>query len=236
MAIKAIQKYLAQPVHNYLEGRLLFERYSSDKALSLLFRTGSSDYHHNRLLSALEELSHLEEHPPVFQKGIQKVPKKVIPRLEDFDVPTRKVKEDDYKDFPAQIQEVVRTKNMHYKRAQQLFIEIGFTEDQERRLEMALVLLNDHQQVQECWAVIDEYREKGQILVERKVTLEEEVNSIAEVDLYRALNNLRANISKDKKKLDTLPDGHKKAKVLLRYQSNLLKQDLLLKKIGGTDV
>lgn len=231
MANAVIQKYLNQSVHNYDEGRVLFEKFCEDEVLKLLFRTGSSSYHHRRLFAELEKLATVA--PPVITKQENQVARPTIPSLEEFTVPNKPYKEDEYQSFPAQIQEVVRRKNMHYKRAQHLFVEIGFTEDKEKRLEMALVLLNDHEQVNACWATIDEYRETGAILVEKTKTIEDEISEISEVNLNKTLNNVRANISKDKKKLDSLPDGHRKAKVLLRYQANLVKQKLLIDKIGG---
>lgn len=236
MAIKAIIKYLDQKVHNYDEGRLLFERYSDNKVLSVLFRTGSSTYHHRRLLGALTDLSILEEPSGCPVRLIDKAAlKSVIPPLSDFDVPGKVRKVDQYMSFPEQIQQVVRTKNLYYKRAQQLFIEIGFTEDRDKRLEMALTLLDDHEQVNACWATIDEYKETGTILIEKAKTIQDEIDVIGDVQLGQSLNNIRANISKDKKKLKSLPDGHKRAKVLLRYQANLLKLDLIQKRIGGAD-
>lgn len=234
MATEAIKKYLAQEVHNYQEGRILFERYSMDSVLKLLFKSGSSSYHHRRLLQALRELSTCEI---CTKPTLDSLPNKTtIPQLSEFDRPTKHFDTIDYHSLPEAIQEVVRKKNMHYKRAQQLFVEIGFTTDKDKRLEMAMVLLEDHEQVNACWSVIDEYKETGKILAERSKSLEEEVALVPEVSIGQSIANLRSNISKDRKKLGNLPEGHKKAKVLLRYQTNKIKLDLLIKRLEVTDV
>lgn len=234
MAIEAIKRYLDQNVHNYHEGRILFERYSMDSVLKLLFKSGSSSYHHRRLLQALRELSTSEISK---EPTLDPLPKKTtIPQLSEFDRPTKHFDAIDYHSLPEAIQEVVRKKNMHFKRAQQLFIEIAFTTDKEKRLEMALVMLEDHEQVNACWSVIDEYKETGKILVERTKSIEEEVSLVPDVSIGQSISNLRSNITKDRKKLHNLPEGHKKAKVLLRYQTNKIKLDLLIKRLEVTDV
>lgn len=234
MAIEAIKRYLDQNVQNYQEGRILFDRYSMDSVLKLLFRSGSSSYHHRRLLQALRDLSTSEIST---EPTLDPLPKKTaIPQLSEFDRPAKHFDAIDYHSLPEAIQEVVRKKNMHYKRAQQLFIEIGFTTDKENRLEMALVMLEDHEQVNVCWSVIDEYKETGKILSERSKSLEEEIALVPEVSIGQSIANLRSNISKDRKKLESLPEGHKKAKVLLRYQTNKIKLDLLIKRLEVTDV
>lgn len=162
--------------------------------------------------------------------------KPTIPELSEFDKPTKHFDAIDYHSLPEAIQEVVRKKNMHYKRAQQLFIEIAFTTDKDKRLEMALVMLEDHEQVNACWSVIDEYKETGKILVERTKSIAEEVALIPDFSIGQSISNLRSNISKDQKKLNNIPEGHKKAKVLLRYQTNKIKLDLLIKRLEVADV
>ena len=234
MAIEAIKRYLDQSVQNYQEGRILFDRYSMDSVLKLLFRSGSSSYHHRRLLQALRDLSTSEISTEPILDPLTK--KTTIPQLSEFDRPTKHFDAIDYHSLPEAIQEVVRKKNMHYKRAQQLFVEIGFTTDKEKRLEMALVMLEDHEQVNVCWSVIDEYKETGKILSERSKSLEEEIAMVPEVSIGQSIANLRSNISKDRKKLENLPEGHKKAKVLLRYQTNKIKLDLLIRRLEVTDV
>jgi len=232
MAIPAIVRYLNQPVHNYHEGRILFERYSDDNVLKVLFRSGEGTYHHRRLLAALDELA---EKDIDTAKQMVTVEKPVVPGLETFDHAVKTLPTDDYHSFPERIKEVVRKKNMHYRRALQLYIEIGLTDDRERRLEMALTLLQDHEEVNACWAVIDEYKATGKILVERVVTIQEEVAAIPLARLGQELANIQSNISKSKKRLDSLPDGEKKAKVLLRYETYLIKRDLIRKRLEVSD-
>lgn len=236
MAIAAIQRYLDQPVHNYGEGRLLFDRYSNDSVLKLVFNTGSSSYHHRRLLDALRIL--VNESEPIVQApstDSKAKPKPVVPSLSDFDVPSKVAMKDDFFNLPDQMQAVVRKKNMHYKRAQQLFIEIPYIDDQDKRLEMALTILDDYDDVQACWSAIDEYRETGKVLEEKTVSIEEEVNAVPDALIGKSISNLCSNISKDKKKLLDLPEGHKKAKVLLRYQTNQIKLDLFRKREVGNE-
>ncbi|MGJ1366289.1 hypothetical protein [Sphingobacterium spiritivorum] len=231
----AIKKFLNQSVHNYNEARVLFERYSTNAVLKLLFRSGSSSYHHRRLLSELSELSEIPE--PCVNQSLQNpeipiIPEKpVIPELSDFDIPVKNNQKDNWDSAPDQIKDVIRRKNMHHRRSQHLFIEIGLTEDKDKRLEMTLTLLNDHEQVNACWAVIDAYRETGKILVEKTVTLEEQVDSMSPKELIAASKNIPPNLSKDKAKLQHLEEGHKKAKVLLRYQTNQIKLDLVKKRL-----
>lgn len=229
MAISVIQRYLDNSHRSYEEGRVLFEKFTSSKVLVSFFRSGSTSLHFNKLLDELRKLS--ENDLPIVPKETVKPAQPVIAPLESFDIPAKAALNDAYNSFPERIKEIVRKKNMHYRRSQQLFIEIGFTEDQSKRLEMALTMLSDHDQVNACWAVIDEYKESGKILVEKTKSIEEEINQLSLEKLVSSLKNIPPNISKDKKKLEVLPDGHKKAKVLARYQINQIKLDLIKKRL-----
>ncbi|CDS92710.1 hypothetical protein BN1088_1431050 [Sphingobacterium sp. PM2-P1-29] len=224
MAISIIQRYLSASHKNYDEGRVLFERYSDNKVLIALFRSGNSSYHCNRLYV---ELAKLKEEDPVLVPEKLKVEKPVIPTLESFDRPSKAIIKDDFHTLPDQIKDVYRKKNMHYSRYLQLFIEIGMTDDKDARLEMALTMLSDKEEVNACWAVIDAYKETGQILLEETKTIQEEVNELPLDQLIALIKNIPPNISKDKGKLKMMPDGHRKAKVLLRYERNKIKLDLV---------
>ncbi|MGA6117152.1 hypothetical protein [Sphingobacterium anhuiense] len=224
MAISIIQRYLSAPHKNYEEGRVLFERYSDNKVLIALFRSGNSSYHCSRLYV---ELAKLKEQDPVLVPEKLKVEKPIIPTLESFDRPSKAIIKDDFHSLPDRIKDVYRRKNMHYSRHLQLFIEIGMTDDKDARLEMALTMLSDKEEVNACWAVIDAYKETGQILLEETKTLQEEVNELSLDQLIALIKNIPPNISKDKGKLKTMPDGHRKAKVLLRYERNKIKLDLV---------
>lgn len=224
MAISIIQRYLSAAHKNYDEGRVLFERYSDNKVLIALFRSGKSSYHCNRLFV---ELAKLKEKDPVLVPQTLQVEKPVIPTLESFDQPSKAILKDDFHSLPDRIKDVYRKKNMHYSRHLQLFIEIGLTDDRDKRLEMALTMLSDKDEVNACWAVIDEYKETGRILVEETETIEEEVNELSLDQLIALIKNIPPNLSKDKAKLKTMPEGHKKAKVVLRYERNKIKLDLV---------
>ncbi len=230
MAISVIQRYLENSHRSYEEGRVLFEKFASSKVLISFFRSGSSPLHFNRLLEELKKLSQ-EDRPSEVEVVADVVEKSIIAPLESFDIPAKAALNDDYFLFPEKIKEVVRRKNMHYRRSQQLFIEIGFTDDPDNRLAMAETLLNDHDQVNACWAVIDEYKLSGKILVEKAKSIQEEINELPLDKLLAHLKNIPPNISKDKKKLETFPDGHQKAKVLSRFQLNQIKLDLVKKRL-----
>jgi hypothetical protein len=230
MAISVIQRYLENSHRSYEEGRVLFEKFASSKVLISFFRSGSSPLHFNRLLEELKKIDQEDRSSNV--KIVAAAPEKsVIAPLESFDIPAKAALNDDYFLFPEKIKEVVRRKNMHYRRSQQLFIEIGFTDDPDKRLEMAETLLNDHEQVNACWAVIDEYKESGKILVEQAKSIKEEINELQLDKLLSHLKNIPPNLSKDRKKLEALSDGAQKAKVLSRYQLNQIKLDLVKKRL-----
>ncbi len=117
----------------------------------------------------------------------------------------------------------------------QLFIEIGFTEDQDRRLEMVLAMLDDHQAVNHYWSLIDEYRETGKYIAEHIATIEEKVAGTDPKLIGKSMANLQSNISKDKKKLLSLPDGHKRAKVQKRLELRLKELEQFKKLLEDGD-
>jgi len=137
--------------------------------------------------------------------------------------------------LPEAVQDLHRKKNMHHRRAMQLFIEIGFTEDQDRRLEMVLAMLDDHQAVNHYWSLIDEYRETGKYIAEHIATIEEKVAGTDPKLIGKSMANLQSNISKDKKKLLSLPDGHKRAKVQKRLELRLKELEQFKKLLEDGD-
>lgn len=188
-----------------------------------VIKGGNSPYHSTRLFEALKLLNSKCEELAVKPK------QSPIPELSQFAGPAAAAKKTkpDFHSLPEAMKDVTTLKNQHKRRADQLFIEISFTESQELRREMATTMLDDYEKVQECWALLDNYRETGIVLNNKKATIEQEVDGMTTMERFNNFKNIRTYLTKDKKKAANMEPGRQLTKVLARIQENQLKLKLI---------
>lgn len=223
MAIAKILSWLEDPNRSYEYGKSLYEQYGDDVVILAVIRGGSSPYHSNKLFDALVKLNETAIDRVVKPKDM------TIPDLQAFADPIREPvkKKPDFHSLPDAMKDVTSLKNQHKRRTDQLFIEISFTESEELRREMASTMLDDLDKVQECWGILDGFRETGLVLDNKKPSIEEEVKGMTMLQLSNSVRNIRTYLTKDKKRAMTMKPGRQLTKVLTRIQENQLKLSLI---------
>jgi len=224
MAIASITNWLNSKEKNYHNGRLLYEQYGESKTLQTLFKTGSTNFHFKKLLLALEDLNKLANLEP---KQI------TIP---DVIATTKEIGGKygvDYESAPEAIQEIIKNKNDHYARARKLHESIRIMDNQEHRLEAGLQLIKHMEYVYDAWSAINEWKDNGRIRELEKEVTETDVSELTTSQLYKELNNLKPNISKDRTKLKNLTEPKKQADVAKRLQDREYRLKLIKERMAN---
>lgn len=222
MAIAKITSWLADPNRSYDHGRSLYEQFGTDVVVLAVIKGGNSPYHFTKLFDSLTALNQTLEEKTAPKQAI-------IPNLSEFKGPAAAPVKNkpDFHSLPDAMKDVTTIKNQHKRRADQLYIEIAFTESSEDRRIMALTMLEDYDKVQECWGILDNYRDTGIVLESKRKTIDEEVKDLSVLQMMNSLKNIRTYLCKDKKKAVAMKPGRQLSKVLARIQENQLKLKLL---------
>lgn len=219
MAIASITAWLNGSDKNYHHGRLLYEQYGNDPLVLAIIRTGSGQFHFNKLHEALEELNrqaNIKPKPIVFEAP----PERVLSKSGALD------------DAPGEIWTIRNEKNQRYAQARKLFESIPFMDDQKHRLEAGMELLEHMKYVEEAWGAIDHWRETGTI---RELKKKETVKEVAELplgELIRQEKNLQSTISKDRKRAREAKTDIDRAKIEQRIEERQFKLAELRKRIN----
>lgn len=225
MAIASITSWLNSSDRDFNRGKALYEQYGDDRLVLTIIRSGSSNYHFNKLLASLEELNKRTDLKPK-QIVIGDLPP-VVDVAQSGDgavsVKSNGHKKPDYdakwKGAPEAILEVRNTKNKYYAEARKMFETARHLDSAEHRLEMALQILDKMEFVNESWAVIDEYHETGKV---RNLMVKQAEEDLAELDLkalYRKQSNIKSYRSKAKAALAKATTPTKKAKQKTRIEN-----------------
>lgn len=232
MAIASITSWLNSSDRDYHRGKLLYEQYGDDRLTLTIIRSGSSAFHFNKLVDALEALNEVSGLEPKRIEFIE-------PELTSSDIESaagneiedridpRKRSSDKYKsnwqDVPESIMMVRDEKTKVYAEARKMFETVRHLDSQEHRLELALQILDKMDFVAESWSVIDEYRETGKV---REMKLKQAVDVVSDMDLktlLRKSNNLKSYISKSKKALAEATTPRRQAKIKSRLESQQIQ-------------
>ena len=208
MAIASITTWLNSPEKKYILGRMLYEQYGDKSSLKALFKSGDSNFHFTKLVSALEELNKLNNPPPKQIIIAEPAPKNILkekPLLE-------------YEGAPEKIVEIRNNKNKAYSLARKLFEMIPYMDSPAHRLEAGKELLQKMIYVQDCWQAIDEWKANGTIRELKLKEIEKDVADLTLAELRQEEKNLPPNISKDRGKLKVANDPAKQLKLSNRIQ------------------
>lgn len=209
MAIASITTWLNNPNKIYAHGLLLFEQYGSSAVTLALLRSGEGSYHLSKMQQALQALND--------QPGLQ--PKAVVIGAYIAEpISIHGKGQFDYATAPEQIVQIWDNKNQHYAQARKLHEAIRVLDDQDHRLQAGLELLDHMDKVNQSWSILDKYHDTGEIA---KLDIPDQaaaVDSLTVAQLIQEHNNLKPNISKDRRKLRETTDQAKKIELARRLE------------------
>lgn len=211
MAIASITAWLTEKNPNYHHGRMLYEQYGDDRLVLTIIKSGSGSYHFNKLKEALELVNtktNLVPKPIVFVEPVQ----------EDFAPAAGALVKPNLDHAPAEVRKIRDDKNKLYAEARHLFVTIKSLDSDELRLNAAIKLLENMDDVAESWHALDTFNKTGEILKIEHDKIIAEVKDLSTVDLLKELKNLPPNISKARGNCAKANDPIKKAKYQVKIQ------------------
>ncbi|MNE23654.1 hypothetical protein D3C80_1169180 [compost metagenome] len=210
---KSILSWL-NSTRNYQQGLILLNQYSSDPVLKILLESGNSSYHQKRLSEALESINQ-----SISETANPKAA--LIPSLEDFPKQeTKSLSDKEWDTMPEIIKDTMVKRNRLHSRSRHLFLSLRYLPTQEERITAGLQLLDDREEIQKCWARIDEYRKNGIVKQQEIKQEEKEIAELSISELIRLQHNLPTYICKAKTRLKKQKDGAQKAKTLLLIETH----------------
>ena len=229
MAIASITAWLNSADKPYHHGRALYEQYGEDKALLRLVKSGSGSYHFEKLKAGLE----------LINKNSNLVPKQIVigdlvreaPNSRPSAAGDSKKVNPDLEDAPDEITKIRNEKNLRYAQARRLFETIRVMDSREHRLQAGLELLDHMDFVNDCWAVIDEWRESGKIQEMKKEETETSVSALTLPELMKEARNLPTYITKDRQKLAAAKQESNKMRIALRLEWRIKRLELIKKRL-----
>jgi len=222
MAIAALTAWLNDPNRIYIQGKYLYEQYGSNRSLLAFFNTGSTSFHLTKLTSAISALNQ--------DSNIEPKPLKVPDIIPPSDTPERvKIS---YDSAPDQILLILEKKRLNYAKARKLFEMIRVMENDEQRLEAGLEILALMDEVNEAWAIIDEWNETGRIREIKEKESMAEVQNMSIPQLFQEKARLAPNISKDRKKFNNAKTDRERLKYSKKLEANELRYKLVQERIA----
>ena len=224
MAIASITTWLNDVNRSYNVGKLLFEQYGDNKVTLTLINSGNSSFHQQQLFKALQKIN--------LQVDLQ--PKKIV--IGNMPTPEKENHGKtviEYKTAPEQILNIREQKSARFAQARKLHESIRIMDSQEHRLEAALQILELMDEVNEAWAIIDQWNENGEIIAQKQ---KEQVKAIEEMNIHELLRekaNLSPNISKDKKRITTAKNEKERLKYTQKYEDRKERLALVLERIAN---
>lgn len=224
MAIASIQAWLDSPDKSYSYGLALYEQYGDNKTMLALVKSGSTPFHFTKLQAALQLLN----------QRADLVPKPIVIgqfKPDPINVPNSK-EAIDFKDAPEKILEIRAQKTLAYAQARKLHESIRMMDSREHRLKAALELLDHMDFVNESWAIIDEWKEKGTI---RETVVKEQaakLSTLTQAQLLKEQALLGPNITKDKKRLAECTDPRKQVKIQTRLQERMIRMEEVRRRLN----
>lgn len=223
MAIASLTSWLNDPNRTYEHGKMLYEQYGDNKSLSALFKSGSTSFHLSKLTAAITGLNsktNIEPKPIIIAEAEEPEPLAEKMRIT-------------YDSAPDQIIQILEKKRFNYAKARRLFETIRVMDNIDNRLEAAIEILNLMDEVNEAWAIIDEWNDTGHIREQQQKQLEIDVQHMNLQQLLKEKANLGPNISKDRKKLKTAGSDKSRLKITQRIEAREARYKLVLERIGN---
>lgn len=201
---------------DYSAGALCYATYGSNINLKRVFSRPQSQYSFTKLVDELTALA-----------GVKKVDEVVdTTSADDFVKHTvSKSPQINYSNLPPELDALVVKKGLLYKQASWTHAQLNKINDDAERLESAKIIVNNFKVIDEIWEQLD-YYEKHKQLMPGKKTSDIDLEIASESQLLLKRNNLRAHISKLKKK------PRRAADLLLKQQELVTVTQKLKEKYG----
>lgn len=214
--MNAIQQWLDGP-RDYEAGRLLYEQHGRNAVLKRTLSHGPSVYNRSAVREELVKLAASVVVPADFvvlgwQPG---PPDKTVTATPDYAHPG--VKHDLIAGLEKQWKPL-------YKEASFLQSQLGGAKDNTERAKLAHSILNTMDKVQELWEASDYVKEHGKLLPVPKVVPPAVLDLSNAVAVLKCRNNLRAQISKQKRNAERAAD-------VAAWEAEVKQLDKVLKKL-----
>ncbi|SDG67812.1 hypothetical protein SAMN05421827_109130 [Pedobacter terrae] len=223
MAIASLTSWLNDPNRTYEHGKLLYDQYGDNKSLSALFKSGSTSFHLSKLTAALAALNlkaNLEPKPIIILEAPEPEPSPEKMRIS-------------YDSAPDQIIQILEKKRFNYAKARRLFEAVRVMDSQQHRLDAAIEILDLMDEVNEAWAIIDEWNDTGHLREQEQKQVVVDVQHMSLQQLLKEKANLGPNISKDRKKLKVADSDKSRLKITQRIEAREARYKLVLERIDG---
>ena len=228
MAIAKISNWLNDLRRDYNLGVLLYEHYGKSVLLKTFFKNGNSQYHQDRLYASLEELNGILE-------DVTNTSSFKFPKLEEIAVPIKRygVTDEVWNKLPDQIKDLYTLNSKLHRHSQMLFDQARIAKTDEERIDYGMQILSERKKLNSNWEAIKDYFAQGKIKEKIKEEILPSVDDLSMVDLVSKSKNIPTYLSKDRSKLNSMQDGPKKNKVLLRIQDNEIFLAAIKKRLEG---
>lgn len=231
MAIAKITNWLKDPDRVYDDGAYLFEQYGASSLLKSLFRNGTSLYHYNRLVEALEEINEVAEpHTPPAKVEFIPVLPAVAPAAHYG------VTQPEWDKLPEAVKDLYGSNMKLHGHSKLVFNQMRLSETNESRLEKALLILNERETIQENHKAIKDFHATGRIKETIVAENEKPIGQLSMAELSAMAKNIPTYLSKARKKLPNMPAGPKKNKVLHKVSEWEIQLDLLNKRLANAQL
>jgi hypothetical protein len=221
MAIVPLTDWLEGP-KDFAEGVKLYNLYGGNKFLKILFANGENAHSRQKLHEQLLELNRSCNEAPLLDSTLAKAPTGKATHFLRLAV--------EHDKLPADLQAKNILKGELYREAGKLHSGLLDMKTDDARREAAKTIVENFKEIDGIWVELDRFQSPGAEAVTLKP--EEELAMIASDSLITQRNNLRANISKARKKLEGMRDGKakdNKAAKLESWQKELAEVETKLK-------
>jgi hypothetical protein len=227
----SITAWLNQREKDYATGVLLHDQFGASKMLRVLFANGKSAYHLSRLIETLQKLN------PTLAESSVSTPI-LIPAVKDMPFSPRiySLTDNEWDAAPGEIKDLYTENSRLKSHSELLHHQIRITGSQQHRLEMALLLLDQRDKINQNWSVIKDFQATGKVagkVIEAASKTIEELNM---PELTAIMKNFPTYLSKDKAKLPGMADGRMKNKVLARIRERETILELAKKRIENARI
>jgi hypothetical protein len=228
----------------YNDGVAIYAQYGFSLVLKNLFAKGPNKYNTDKLDAELLKLLAKHQYKSVkpkakkvvrtknVQKNLSKVdntppPSKHTPRYSQLQVPGY-----NFNELPEQLKYEWQLRIKLFKEAEAHHYRLDTLTTNEQRKESVDLILANFNKIDELWDRLDYWGKHKIVLPE--INKEEKPKEITDpIEMIKRRNNLRANISKGRKKIGLLKDNKKIAELNQKIAHWEIEKDDLDKKIQG---
>ena len=241
-AVEQIDKWIADG-KPYNDGVVIYAQHGFSLVLKNLFAKGPNNYNTDKLeaelLKLLAKHQHLSVKPKakkvVRTKSVQKdlskndntttLPKHT-PRYSQLQVPGY-----NFNDLPEQLKYEWQLRIKLFKEVESHHYRLDTLQTKAERKKSVDIILQNFDKIDELWDRLDYWGKHGIVLPEVDPKTAKKTEITDPLEMIKRRNNLRANISKGRKKLSLLKDNQKIAELNQKIAHWEIEKDDLDKKI-----